>query len=1080
MDRRAIYIGFIIALAGMCFGTFGDINLPDNAGIIYQNNSQTVYVYAHPSASESYEVVIPAAKGTAGQAVIIDSVIGDVVTHIYGTPSTSANHDVTGSTHDDAKTATVVRGDVMIGNTDATALWDRIGIGAANTFFKSDGTDPAWGFIDISDSTNLAVDTDHLKLTGDTLSFSDNEKTIAHDRQDSFLEQIDFTISEAGGTVTGSLEKEGTGDLTQFWSDDFDVLDCTPAKTVNLTAFVGASDALPTASFVYILFTDKTTLVAASSWPANSVEHIRVASIVLQTAATTGTGGALMNRNWNDPSFGITNPKGGSIVSNQRVRKEHAKWDSGVALTVTGTGTGTITLDNTAGVVFQLNPQTFPALDMAGADDIHIVNQVVDEGGAYESSVNLFTNVTHFVDGTDAGTAIGNNKYFNVVIWGIQNRDGEFSHLMLNLPTGQYTLDTNAIADVGKFSVRSIPSAFTGTGFLISELTFRLTGGGTTWTLVNENSLLGDTPGVTGGSGTTTTTTVFSDASFLIFDNGDDSKEIQFQASAITTGNIRVITMANANVDLADIATNTTAIGLNTTHRSSDGTDHSDVVLNNTHRATDEEHINTGSTVPGSPTASEMFLHTPTGRMVLLQWDGSAWIPLHNEGTTTLFVDGVNGVDGVDNGWETGTSNAFATIQFALDSIAGDVGGNVTITIAAATYNEDVIIQGKSLSGDFTITLQGTLTTTESVTSATVTQGATTVLGTVADTELDLDDYTGLLCYFVTDDAYRLIDAHVSGGGTGTMTLVGYAPSGTNQNVVVNDWGTLVDSFTVRAGQFGVVLNDLEIIEADPDFSTYGILFDANSKAELNRIFFNMSASQSFLVERSSKVFVFDSITTKKGNVRGHAVFERYRAEITAAQALNAEVGGFLDLNDLCILRKTGAVGTVGIQGNDSANITLRTTYTILENFGTALRALTGSIFRGVQNAQFSGNTNDTAALESELGQIKNVTPTINIKTITVTASSDAVSVSVLTRVIFVDTNSATVVIGGLNGGQDGQVIRIAVIDATNNTTLEHNEAAGTEKIFLNGSADDTITADFGGWVLAFEEVAGAWFEAGK
>ena len=66
--------------------------------------------------------------------------------------------------------------------------------------------------LDISDNTNLAVDTDHLKLTDDTLSFSDEEKVVSHSRQDSFLEQFDFTISEAGGTVTGSLEKEGTGD----------------------------------------------------------------------------------------------------------------------------------------------------------------------------------------------------------------------------------------------------------------------------------------------------------------------------------------------------------------------------------------------------------------------------------------------------------------------------------------------------------------------------------------------------------------------------------------------------------------------------------------------------------------------------------------------------------------------------------------------------------------------------------------------------------------------------------------------------------------------------------------------------
>lgn len=462
--------------------------------------------------------------------------------------------------------------------TPITLTGDSIGIvnqGTTTTVLHGDAAGNAsFGVVDISDDTNLAIDADHLKLTGDTLSFSDNEKVVSHARQDSFLEQIDFTISEAGGTVTGSLEKETGGDLTQFWSDDFDVLDCTPPKTVNLTAFVGASDALPTASFVYILFSAKTTLVVNSSWPSDSVEHIRIASIVLQSATTTGTDGALMVRNWNDNAFAISNPKGGDIRTNERLRIEHAKWDSGVALTVTGSGTGTVTLDTSAGFIYQLNRQSFPTLDMAGGDEIRIVNQVVDEGGAYETSTNLVTNVTHFVDGTDAGTAFVNNRYFNVVAWAVQNRTGEPSHLMLNLPTGQYNLEANAIADVSKFSVRSIPSAFTGTGFLIAELTFRLTGGGSTWTLVNENSLLGDPPAIASGGGTTTTTTVFSDAQLFIFANGDDSSEIKFDASAIDTGTVRTITMANANVGLADIATNTTAIGLNTTHRSSDGSDH--------------------------------------------------------------------------------------------------------------------------------------------------------------------------------------------------------------------------------------------------------------------------------------------------------------------------------------------------------------------------------------------------------------------------------------------------------------------------------------------------------------------------
>lgn len=446
--------------------------------------------------------------------------------------------------------------------------------------------------VDISEATNLAVDTDHFALNDDTIEMSVNQDTNLHVWQGSFLEQFDFTITEAAGTVTGNLEKEGTGDLTMYFSDEFTELDCTaPLCTVDLTALVG-TDAVPAEAFVYITQSTK-TLTAAGSWPAAAVEHIRVASIVLRSAATTGTDGALQNRNWNDFAFGITNPRGHGLHIAERLRAEHAKWLSGVDLTVTGDGTGTITLDTSSGMIYQLHLQAFPALDMAGADDIHIVNQVVDEGGNYETSTNLVDDVTHFVDGTDSGTAFVVNRYFNVVIWGVQNRTGETSHLMLNLPTGQYTGQSSATADVSNFSVRSIPSAFTGTGFLIGELTFRLTGGGNTWTLVQEKSLLGITPGTAAGGGVTTTATVFSDASFAIFDNLDDSKRVLFQASSIATGNDRTITMADVNVDLADVA-------LNNTHRADNSQAHSDYLKN------DEDDTTTGVlTVKGLGTGGQ-------------------------------------------------------------------------------------------------------------------------------------------------------------------------------------------------------------------------------------------------------------------------------------------------------------------------------------------------------------------------------------------------------------------------------------------------------------------------------------------
>ncbi len=392
-----------------------------------------------------------------------------------------------------------------------------------------------------------SVDADHFLVTAGELNMSVNQDTNLHTWQGSFLEEIDFTVSEAGGTVTGSLEKEGTGDLTQFWSDEYDTLDCTaPPCTVDLTAFVG-TDTDPAEVFVYILQSDKTTLVASNSdWPSASLEHIRVSHLILQSAATTGTEGALGNRNWNDFAFGITNPRGGTMQTNERIRAQHAQWNSGVVLTPTGSGTATITLATSSGTVYQLNLQSFPALDMAGADNIHIANQVANAGTAYETSVNLVTDVTHYDDGAN-GTAIGNSKFFNLVVWGVQNRTSTTSHLLCNIPTGQYSKSSDATVDAEKFSVFTIPDAFKGTGFLIAELTYQLTGGGSTWTLEKNRDLLGQFPSLVPGGGTTNNITTFPDNVFEIFDDGDDTKRLNFQLSGLGVGNTTVLTVPDAS-----------------------------------------------------------------------------------------------------------------------------------------------------------------------------------------------------------------------------------------------------------------------------------------------------------------------------------------------------------------------------------------------------------------------------------------------------------------------------------------------------------------------------------------------------
>ena len=107
--------------------------------------------------------------------------------------------------------------------------------------------------------------------------------------------------------------------------------------------------------------------------------------------------------------------------------------------------------------------------------------------------------------------------------------------------------------------------------------------------------------------------------------------------------------------------------------------------------------VDTGATVPTSPVTGQLFLHTPTGRKVLLQYDGSAWQPIQSYGTMTVYVDKTDGTDDLEHG--TGVdANAFKTIQYALNLIKpiASLGGLVTINVNGENYGEDLYFRGVS------------------------------------------------------------------------------------------------------------------------------------------------------------------------------------------------------------------------------------------------------------------------------------------------------------------------------------------------------------------------------------------------
>ena len=85
----------------------------------------------------------------------------------------------------------------------------------------------------------------------------------------------------------------------------------------------------------------------------------------------------------------------------------------------------------------------------------------------------------------------------------------------------------------------------------------------------------------------------------------------------------------------------------------------------------------------------------------------------------------------------------------------------------------------------------------------------------------------------------------------------------------------------------------------------------------------------------------------------------------------------------------------------------------------------------------------------------------------TLAADSDSVDVSGA-NIVFVDTSTGNVTIGGLSGGTVGQTVRIIKTDTSNDMIIENQEAAGTEQFKLYESLDETFEA-IGGLIVTYD-----------
>jgi hypothetical protein len=189
------------------------------------------------------------------------------------------------------------------------------------------------------------------------------EDTIVNFWNGVFRESFDFATDSNGTIVTGYLTPSNSHpDMTMIFSDGFSTLDTSPSATITLTP---GTDANPQTNYVYILRSAKVLAVSTSDWPA--AEHIKVAEVVLRTAATTQLEGALRNQNWNDHIEDTVAFQGHLTHMCEKLRKFEAQWDSGIEGSVTIDPTPTpdaVYVKTTAGKVYQLHRHDYPLFDM--------------------------------------------------------------------------------------------------------------------------------------------------------------------------------------------------------------------------------------------------------------------------------------------------------------------------------------------------------------------------------------------------------------------------------------------------------------------------------------------------------------------------------------------------------------------------------------------------------------------------------------------------------------------------------------------------------------------------------------------
>jgi hypothetical protein len=350
------------------------------------------------------------------------------------------------------------------------------------------------------------------------------------------------------------------------------------------------------------------------------------------------------------------------------------------------------------------------------------------------------------------------------------------------------------------------------------------------------------------------------------------------------------------------------------------------------------------------------------------------WHPLRSFGALTLYVDATNGSDAAGQGYGSG-ADACATVGYAVSLIPDKIGGNVIINITGEAYTETVNIQGKDISGAYTITLQGA---DMSATAGTATGGGAGNATTQPTVTVGAGTYTAnqhknKLIRFTSgtnSGEIRVIDENA----TNSLTLCGpYLPAApvNTDTFEILDWTTTIDYINVKAGQKGIYLNQIKTSGATGNTITAEVgsylditycnvthLYPRSAQIRLTKSSFLSTASQ-----RCMDIGMSDTtIDACKCDVSGNAIGLLLRTGYTLIYR-----GTVLNGHSAA-----GAGTGAGLQADNMGHVQVYRgpalgTNIFVKNFSaagaTGAKSLNGSGLMGLTSyTTFSGNTTNSSA----------------------------------------------------------------------------------------------------------------------